>query len=289
MNTLQVKKKLQEFFLEDIGEGDLTSSTLFSENDWAEGRLIAKQKGVFCGVDVLGEGYRLLDDRFEITPFIKDGDPIEEGQLLALVKGPVQALLTGERVILNLIQRMSGVATLTKIAVDTVNSEHTRICDTRKTTPGLRMFEKYAVTCGGGFNHRLGLYDGVMIKDNHIAHTGSITNAVCQVKEKLGHMVKILVETEKREQVEEAVQAGADVIMFDNRSPEEIKEFIKLVPESIMTEASGGITLSNLAEYGKTGVDYISLGMLTHSAVSLDISLNISGGMKDERIGSFST
>jgi nicotinate-nucleotide pyrophosphorylase (carboxylating) len=184
-------------------------------------------------------------------------------------------LLTGERVILNLLQRMSGIATLTHRAVTILNNSHTRICDTRKTTPGLRMLEKYAVVCGGGYNHRFGLYDGVMIKDNHIAFCGSITKAVQAVREKLGHMVKIEVETETKEQVLEAVRAGADVIMFDNRTPDEVREFVSLVPKPIITEASGGITLENLAEYGTTGVDYISLGMLTHSATALDISFHL--------------
>lgn len=170
---------------------------------------------------------------------------------------------------------MSGIATATNKAVKTLQSDHTRICDTRKTTPGLRMFEKYAVTCGGGFNHRIGLYDGVMIKDNHIAFAGSITNAVKIAKEKLGHMAKIEVETESEEQVLEAIEAGADIIMFDNRTPEEVKHFQKLVPQHITTEASGNITLQTLADYRHTGVDYISLGFLTHSVKALDISLTI--------------
>ncbi|MED5046284.1 nicotinate-nucleotide diphosphorylase, partial [Geobacillus stearothermophilus] len=162
--------------------------------------------------------------------------------------GPVRALLSGERVILNLLQRLSGIATVTRQAVDLLGDSHTRICDTRKTTPGLRMLEKYAVTCGGGYNHRFGLYDGVMIKDNHIAFCGSIADAV---------------------------KAGADVIMFDNRTPDEVRSFVRLVPKPIITEASGGITLVNVAAYGATGVDYISLGFLTHSARALDISFDL--------------
>ena len=206
---------------------------------------------------------------------MKDGEKIEAGQIIASAKGPVAVLLNGERVILNLIQRMSGIATLTNKAVQTLDSDHTKICDTRKTTPGLRMLEKYAVRTGGGFNHRFGLYDAIMLKDNHIAFAGSITKAVQVAKEKSGHMVKIEVETETLAQVEEASLAGADVIMFDNRTPSEIKQWIHVVPEHIVTEASGGITLDNLASYKEAGVDYISLGFLTHSAKSLDISVKV--------------
>jgi len=224
---------------------------------------------------VITAGLHLLDTDIKIELYKKDGDRVEKGDILGAVYGPIVQLLTGERVILNIIQRMSGIATLTREAVERLDSEHTRICDTRKTMPGLRMFDKYAVTCGGGYNHRFGLYDGVMIKDNHIAFAGSITKAVAAVKQQLGHMVKVEVETETKEQVLEAIEAGADIIMFDNRTPEEVKEFAALVPSSITTEASGGLTLANLHEYGKTGVDYISLGMLTHSAKALDISFNI--------------
>ncbi|MBO1910976.1 carboxylating nicotinate-nucleotide diphosphorylase, partial [Microvirga sp. 3-52] len=202
------------------------------------------------------------------------------GDKIAAVTGPIAHLLTGERVILNLMQRMSGIATVTNKCVEMLNDPAIQICDTRKTIPGLRMFDKYAVVCGGGKNHRQGLYDGVMIKDNHIAFAGSITKAVQRVREKIGHMVKIEVETETRQEVLEAVEAGADVIMFDNRTPKEVKAFGHDVPESIVTEASGGITLENLATYHGTGVNYISLGFLTHSVKALDISLQVKEGTK---------
>src|SRR5699024_10764403 len=198
---------------------------------------------------------------------------IEPSEKIAMVSGPIRAILMGERVVLNLLQRMSGIATTTKQAVINLKSHQTKLCDTRKTTPGLRVFEKYAVTCGGGFNHRHGLYDGVMIKDNHIAFAGSISKAVQTIKAKLGQMIKVEVETETEEQVIEAIHAGADIIMFDNRSPEEIIELNKLVPKHITTEVSGGITLDSLPLYKNTGVDYISLGFLTHSVQALDISL----------------
>jgi nicotinate-nucleotide pyrophosphorylase (carboxylating) len=175
---------------------------------------------------------------------------------------------------------MSGIATATNEAVKALNSDHTRVCDTRKTMPGLRMFDKYAVRCGGGYNHRFGLHDGVMIKDNHITFAGGIKEAVAKVRSQAGHMVKIEVETESKEQVLEAIEAGADIIMFDNRSPEEVSEYVKLVPKSIITEISGGLTLETIGNYRDTKVDYISLGMLTHSVIALDISFNLEGGVK---------
>lgn len=275
MNALKVRKALESFFLEDIGEKDVTSQLIFPDNLRAKGTFLAKETGVFVGTTVIEQGFRLLDDSIQITLYKKDGDFVEKGEILASVEGPIASLLTAERVILNIIQRMSGIATMTRKAVLALESDHTRICDTRKTMPGLRMFDKYAVVCGGGYNHRFGLYDGVMIKDNHIAFAGSITKAVTSVKEKLGHMVKVEVETETEEQVREAIAAGADIIMFDNRTPEEVREFSKIVPSTIVTEASGGITIENLSNYGGTGVDYISLGLLTHSVKALDISFNI--------------
>ncbi|MEI4829438.1 carboxylating nicotinate-nucleotide diphosphorylase [Bacillus sp. FJAT-53711] len=275
MNTLKIKEALKQFFLEDIGERDVTSQLIFPNDLQARGTFLVKDTGVFVGVDVIKEGFSLLDNRIEVTLHKKDGDMVTKGDILTTVQGPIVSLLTAERVVLNVIQRMSGVATMTRKAVTALGSDHTRICDTRKTMPGLRMFDKHAVVCGGGYNHRFGLYDGVMIKDNHIAFAGSITKAVTAVKEQLGHMVKVEVETETKEQVLEAVAAGADIIMFDNRTPEEVSEYCKLVPAAIVTEASGGITIENLAKYGQTGVDYISLGLLTHSVKALDISFNI--------------
>ena len=191
-------------------------------------------------------------------------------------------MLSGERVTLNLMQLMCGIATTTRKYVDNLNDDNIRVCDTRKTHPGLRVFEKYAVTCGGGFNHRFALYDGVMLKDNHIAFAGGITKAVQLVKSKLGHMVKVEVETETREQVIEAVNAGADVIMFDNRKPDEIKELQKLVPNNIITEASGGINLNTIASFGGCGVNYISVGSLTNGVKPLDISFVSTTAIKPE-------
>lgn len=275
MNKLKLRLQLEQFFLEDIGERDTTSELIFGDEEQGELVFIAKENGIFCGEEIIRTGFTLLDNDVVIDLGVRDGEGFEKGQKLVTITGQVTTLLKGERVVLNLVQRMSGIATRTKEAVNIVSSTSTRIVDTRKTTPGLRMLEKYAVRCGGGFNHRFGLYDGVMIKDNHIAFAGSISKAVEKVKSNLGHMVKIEVEIESKEQLLEAIEAGADVIMFDNRTPDEIKEWITLVPNGILTEASGGITLENLYKYKHTGVDVISLGFLTHTIQSIDISAKV--------------
>lgn len=274
LNKLKLRLQLEQFFLEDIGDRDVTSESIFG-NEMGEIVFIAKANGIFCGEEVIQTGFSILDDRAEVDVKVSDGDRIEIGQAFATVKGKVSSLLQGERVVLNLVQRMSGIATQTNEAVTILNSKRTKITDTRKTTPGLRMLEKYAVQCGCGVNHRFGLYDAVMIKDNHISFAGSITKAVEKARSELGHMVKVEVETETKDQVIEAVAAKADVIMFDNRTPEEIKAWIGLVPAEIKTEASGGINFDNLASYSDTGVDVISLGFLTHTVKALDISVKV--------------
>lgn len=275
MNEMKLKKKLEEFFLEDLGELDISSQSIFGKDARGIAIMSAKEDGILAGVDVIAAGYSLFNQELNVLLNKQDGDLLKKGDVIAEIEGPVSTILSGERVILNLLQRMCGIATLTNKAVTILDSKHTRICDTRKTSPGLRMFEKYAVRCGGGFNHRFGLYDGVMIKDNHIAFAGSILNAVNEVKAKTGHMVKIEVEIETEKQLLEAIEAGADVIMFDNRTAEEVTKFTEITPSHIVTEASGGINLQNLADYKNTNVNYISLGMLTHSYKSLDISLNV--------------
>lgn len=275
MNNSELRFILQNALKEDLGFGDLGSESIFTKDHTSRGYFTAKSTGVLAGLPVVEETYRLLDASIEATLTARDGDRIKAGDSIVTVSGPTGSLLSGERVILNLLQHLSGIATETKKAVEALGSSKTRVCDTRKTLPGLRMLQKYAVRCGGGYNHRYRLDDGVMIKDNHIAAAGSITNAVEQVKKRAGLMVQIEVETESREQVLEAIEAGADIIMFDNRSPEEVKEFVNLVPEHIVTEVSGGITLETIGSYGNCGVDYISLGFLTHSVQALDISFNL--------------
>lgn len=275
MNRLKLQKQLQSFLLEDVGDRDVTSQAIFPSHQKGRGVFLAKDNGIIAGLQIIKEVYQLLDPKITVEVKFTDGDRVNHGDVLAEVAGPVAPLLTGERIILNLLQRMSGIATVTNKCVMALNDPSIQICDTRKTTPGLRMIEKYAVRVGGGKNHRYGLSDGVMIKDNHISFSGSITKAVKKVREETGHMMKVEVETETKSEVLEAVAAGADVIMFDNRSPEEVKEFSTYVPDHIVTEASGGITLANLAPYAHTGVDYISLGFITHSVRVLDISMQV--------------
>lgn len=283
MNNIKLRTLLQQFFNEDIGERDITSETIFTLKDRGNGQFLMKEDGIIAGLEIIKEGYSLLDSSIEVIFYVKDGDSVKAGDLIATVSGPIIYLLSGERVILNLLQRMSAIATKTKKAVNLLGDSTIKVCDTRKTTPGLRMLEKYAVRCGGGYNHRIGLYDGVLIKDNHIAFSGSITKAIKNVRIQVGHMVKIEIEVETKEEVLEAVNAKADVILFDNCSPEQIKEFIPMLSDNILTEASGGITLNNISNYRNCGVNYISMGELTHSIMSLDISFNLNGGRKYER------
>lgn len=280
MNRILRRKLLEQFLFEDLQHQDLTSDAIFPENYLGQATIYTKEPGIFSGSDIITETYSLLDPRIHVTLHKHDGDPLQTFDVIATIDGPVRSILSGERVVLNLIQRMSGIATLTAEAVQRLNSSVTKITDTRKTAPGLRLFDKYAVSCGGGYNHRFGLYDGVMIKDNHIAFAGSITQAVALVRKQLGPMVKIEVETETIEEVKEAVANNVDIIMFDNRTPEEIKQWMPLVPKHIVTEASGGITLEQLPLYRDTKVDFISLGFLTHSVKALDISLTIKGNEK---------
>lgn len=272
MNIIKLEEMLKQFFNEDLGDGDLSSEFIFSAEQQGSFSFYAKEKGIFCGALIIEHGFLLLDRSMEIYLHKKDGETVDAGDILAVIKGPLQKLLIGERVILNLIQRMSAIATATYQAVQETIGTHAKICDTRKTMPGMRMLDKYAVRVGGAFNHRNGLYDAIMLKDNHLAFAGSITKAVQTAREKVGHTVKIEVEIETKEQLDEAIIAGADIIMFDNRSPEEIRDWLPSVPPTIATEASGGITLDNLKAYAQSGVQWISLGSLTHSVKAFDIS-----------------
>ncbi|MFB5664297.1 carboxylating nicotinate-nucleotide diphosphorylase [Alteribacillus sp. HJP-4] len=276
MNRLLVRKKLTGFFNEDIGTGDVTTDSIFSDSERTMGAIIAKSEGFFSGSAVFLEGMNILDPSARVTFYIQEGEKIEPGQTIAHVEGNTRAVLSGERVLLNLLQRMSGITTMTRKMVEKLNDSSIRICDTRKTTPGLRIFEKYAVRCGGGLNHRIGLYDAVMIKDNHIAAAGSIPAAVDVLKQQAGHMVKIEVETTNAEEVNQAVRSGADIVMFDNCPPEKVRELSTYVPAHIYTEVSGNITIANVADYKGSGVNFLSVGALTHSITSCDLSFLIS-------------
>lgn len=275
MNLLTLRQDIEFFFMEDIGAGDITTNAIFSYDAEGSIQLTTKETGIFCGASVIQTAFNLVDPDAKINLFVQDGIPVNKGEKIAVITGKITALLTAERVVLNLVQRMCGVATLTKQAVETLNSPHTKVTDTRKTTPGLRMLEKYAVRCGGGSNHRFGLYDAIMIKDNHIAFAGSIKKAVYLARQHGGHMVKIEVETETRDQVFEAVEAGADVIMLDNLSATDAETFSALIPSHIVTEASGNIRLEDLPSYTATQIDYLSLGFLTHGYHALDISAKV--------------
>lgn len=275
MNILQLRQFLCEALNEDIGAGDLTTETLVPEEHKSKGTLIAKQPGVIAGLMVVEEVFRLLDPEVTFQRFIKDGDKVEKGTSLLEIEGKTRAILTGERVALNLIQRLSGIATLTRQVVDQLAGLSCQVLDTRKTTPGLRQLEKYAVRTGGGTNHRFGLSHGVMLKDNHLAYAGSMQEAVRLVRERVGHMVQIEVEVDTLEQLEEALSLPIDAILLDNMDVKTLRQAVEMIDGRIWTEASGGITPENVRSIAETGVNAVSLGWLTHSAKSLDISLDL--------------
>ena len=258
---------------EDVGTGDITTLTTISEDAVGHGRYIAKEDGVLCGIDLARRVYAKLDDGISFTAYKKDGDEVVKGDIIAEVTGPAISLLTGERVGLNLMQRLSGTATKTRECVRKIEGTNATIADTRKTTPGLRVLEKYAVRVGGGSNHRFNLADGILIKDNHIVAAGGITEAVRRARKNAPHTLKVEVEIETFEQLEEALAAGADIIMLDNMSCEDMAKAVKIVDGRAKTEASGNMGDRDLLEVAKTGVDIISIGALTHSVRSLDISL----------------
>ncbi len=263
---------------EDLGEvGDITTKAVFPEPQRSKGIILCKDSGIIAGMEIAARVFTLLDNSIIFNPRVDDGEKVQPEQVLATVEGFTQSILTGERTALNFLQHLSGIATLTHKFVERVKSYPVKIMDTRKTLPGLRAFEKYAVQVGGGFNHRLGLYDGVLIKDNHIRAAGGIAQAIKTARSHLSNEVKIEVEAETLEQVKEAIEAGADVIMLDNMDINTMLEAVKLVNKRALVEASGGVTLENVVKMAKTGVDWISVGVLTQAAPSLDISLEIRG------------
>jgi len=266
---------LKSFLREDIGRGDLTSESIFSPEDEGAARLVARESFLVVGVEsVAARVFRLQNPAVLARSAVEDGRKVSPGDVLLTVSGPVIDLLKAERVALNLLQRMSGIATLTAQYVEEVKGYPVRICDTRKTTPGLRILEKYAVVAGGGRNHRFNLTDGVLIKDNHIAACGSVSKAVQRVREKVPHTIRIEVETDLLSQVEECLSCGVDIIMLDNMSLAAMTEAVTLIDGKALVEASGGVTLDKLREIAKTGVDIISSGALTHSATACDIGMD---------------
>lgn len=260
---------------EDINYIDVSSAYLFADEDRTDAYFVSKADGVLCGIDVAMRVFSLLDDTFTYTLYKHDGDELKKGDRIADFSGKTLKLLEGERTSLNLLQHMSGIATMTNAAVRAVDGTNTSIADTRKTLPGLRAIQKYAVTCGGGHNHRYNLSDAAMLKDNHIDAGGGITKTVNTLRGKIGHTVKIEVETRTLDEVKEAVEAGADIIMLDNMSLDEMKEAVRLIGGKALTEASGNVTLDNIKTVAEAGVDIISMGAITHSVKAFDISMKI--------------
>ena len=258
---------------EDISSEDVSTNAVMPEAKAGEVELISKQDGIICGMDVYERVFKLLDESTVVEKYVKDGDAVTKGQLMAKVKGDIRVLLSGERVALNYLQRMSGIATYTHDVAELLKGSKTVLLDTRKTTPNMRIFEKYAVKCGGGQNHRYNLSDGVLLKDNHIGAAGSITKAIEMAKAYAPFVRKIEIEIETLEQVKEAADAGADIIMLDNMDVATMKEAVKIIDGRAKTECSGNVTKENIKNIIDSGVDYVSSGALTHSAPILDISM----------------
>lgn len=276
MHVFSLRPHIETALREDLGlAGDLTSQTLFAPSDMMEVVFRARKPGILAGRDFIRETYEMLDGKVSIQYLKQDGDRLAENDLIASVQGPCRTILSGERVILNYMCHLSGIASATRQFVDRISHTRTQLVCTRKTTPGLRDLEKYAVRCGGGVNHRFGLFDAVMLKDNHIAAAGSIAQAVHRVRQQLGHMVKIEVEIDHLHQLSQALQAKADVIMLDNMSLSDMAKAVEDVQGQAILEASGNVTLDRVADIADTGVDVISTGWITHSAPILDIGLDI--------------
>ncbi|PWJ50171.1 carboxylating nicotinate-nucleotide diphosphorylase [Faecalicatena contorta] len=271
--TLQVDRLILAALEEDISSEDVTTNAVMKEAVTGEVELICKQDGIIAGLAVFKRVFELLDDSVRVEFYSKDGDEVQNGQLLGKVTGDIRVLLSGERVALNYLQRMSGIATYTHTVAELLKGTKTKLLDTRKTTPNMRIFEKYAVRAGGGYNHRYNLSDGVLLKDNHIGAAGSVTKAVQMAKAYAPFVRKIEVEVENLDMVREAVEAGADIIMLDNMTTEEMQEAIRIIDGRAETECSGNVTKENIGRITALGVDYVSSGALTHSAPILDISL----------------
>ena len=277
MNEITMKMQADQLIrmalMEDITSEDVSTNAVMPCETKGTVDLIAKEDGIIAGLDIYARVFHILDEKTEVDLKCKDGDRVQNGQLLAVVTGDIRVLLSGERVALNYLQRMSGIATYTRQVADLLKGSHVTLLDTRKTTPNMRIFEKYAVRVGGGYNHRYNLSDGVLLKDNHIGAAGSVTKAIQMAKDYAPFVRKIEVEVENLDMVKEAVEAGADIIMLDNMSTEEMQEAIKIIDGRAETECSGNVTKENIGRLTALGVDYISSGALTHSAPILDISM----------------
>ncbi|MBN1473386.1 MAG: carboxylating nicotinate-nucleotide diphosphorylase [Syntrophaceae bacterium] len=275
-----IKKIILEALKEDIGTGDITTLAIVKKNLRGHAEAIAKEEFLVAGIDVFKKTFLIFDKRLKFRALVDDGKKVRKGKILARVEGSLASILQAERVALNLFQRMCGIATHTNKYVEAVHGTKAKILDTRKTVPGLRLLDKMAVKTGGGFNHRMGLYDAVLIKDNHIAAAGSITKAVKDQKKALNKKIKIEVETKNLDEVKEALKSGADIIMLDNMGINEMKKAVKIVGKRALLEASGNVNLKRVAKIAKIGVDLISVGEITHSARAADISLKIRNELK---------
>lgn len=275
LNKAQVRDIVGRALQEDVGTGDITTLAVVPSKVTATAAILAKQPGVICGLGVAREVFTQVDPGLHFEALVADGVSVVAGQEVARISGSAAAILTGERVALNFLQRLSGISTMTARFVAAVAGTRARIVDTRKTTPGLRILEKYAVRVGGGFNHRFGLYDAILIKDNHIALAGGVAAAVAAAKKTASHAMKVEVEVQDLKQLDEALGAGAEVILLDNMEPAMLRETVARVAGRAILEASGGITADNLAEVARTGVDLISIGALTHSVKAMDLSLEV--------------
>ena len=277
MNNISMKLNADKLILlalqEDITSEDITTNSVMREYQLGEVELICKEDGVIAGLDVFKRVFLLLDDKTEVTFTCNDGDFVKYGQKLGVIRGDIRVLLSGERTALNYLQRMSGIATYTRTIADMLKGSKTKLLDTRKTTPGMRIFEKYAVKVGGGYNHRFNLSDGILLKDNHIGAAGGVKEAVRMTKEYAPFVRKIEIEVENLDMLKEALEAGADIIMLDNMSVEDMKKAVELCRGKAETECSGNVTRENVARLVDIGVDYISSGALTHSSPILDLSL----------------
>ncbi|KAF1085787.1 putative nicotinate-nucleotide pyrophosphorylase (carboxylating) [Sporotomaculum syntrophicum] len=282
INERLLNELIDRALTEDIGSGDLTTDSIVPDDIVAVGYIKAKQHGIVAGLPVARAVFKHLDPDLQFIPQVAEGAKISPGEVLVQLNGRARTMLTGERLALNFLQRLSGIATLTAALVELVQGYQVRIVDTRKTTPGLRQLEKYAVRVGGGHNHRLGLFDAVLIKDNHIKVVGGIKQAVASARSQVPHTAKIEVETEDLSGVQEALEAGADIIMLDNMDLHTMAEAVQLVKGRALVEASGGMSTQTIADVAATGVDIISVGALTHSATALDISLDV-GELKPMR------
>jgi nicotinate-nucleotide pyrophosphorylase (carboxylating) len=269
----EIDRIIRNALQEDIGPGDLTTLATIEPGTSSRAELVAKEDFVLSGIEIARRVFQLLDGTVAFEKLRQDGQTVGRGDVLAWLKGDAGVLLQGERVALNFLQRMSGIATLTAQFVRAVEGTDALIVDTRKTTPGLRLFDKYSVRAGGGRNHRTSLYDGILIKENHIAAAGGISVAVARARRRAPHTLKIEVETRSLEEVQEAVQAGADIILLDNMGPDELRRAVETVSDAALTEASGGVNLETVREIAETGVNFISVGALTHSYRAVDISM----------------